>query len=145
MALVSTYPTGVTVYDPTKCWNGYTLFQARACGALLIDMNGGEVHLWKDVLGFPNKMLPDGSILTNLGEQFLEGEQGQVRIAQIDWDGRVVWSYDQPRKSRKKTEPRYGWPNSTTTCNGKAIRSATIPPDSKQRVPEKRSCSRIRT
>ena len=23
------YPTGVTVYDPEKCWNGFTIFQAQ--------------------------------------------------------------------------------------------------------------------
>lgn len=42
-----TYPTGATVYLPERCWNGYTIFQAKEHGALLIDMNGGEVRLWK--------------------------------------------------------------------------------------------------
>ena len=41
------YPTGVTLFDPTKAWNGYTIFPAADLGALLIDMNGKEVQLWK--------------------------------------------------------------------------------------------------
>ena len=39
------YPTGVTLYDPAKAWNGYTIFPAADLGALLIDMNGKEVQL----------------------------------------------------------------------------------------------------
>src|SRR5271167_3990672 len=51
------YPTGVTLYDPAKAWNGYTIFPAADLGALLIDMNGREVQLWKGLQGFPNKLL----------------------------------------------------------------------------------------
>ena len=32
------YPTGVTLYDPAKAWNGYTIFPAADLGALLIDI-----------------------------------------------------------------------------------------------------------
>ena len=39
------FPTGVTIYNPEKCWSGYTIFQAAERGALLIDMNGNEVWL----------------------------------------------------------------------------------------------------
>ena len=28
MAYPNVYPTGTTIYDPEKCWNGYTIFQA---------------------------------------------------------------------------------------------------------------------
>ena len=33
------YPTGVTVYDPERSWNGFTIFQAQEVGAVLMDMN----------------------------------------------------------------------------------------------------------
>ncbi|WP_437917540.1 hypothetical protein WME73_04435 [Sorangium sp. So ce302] len=33
------YPTGVTLYDPDRSWNGYTIFQAAGLGALLIDIS----------------------------------------------------------------------------------------------------------
>ena len=36
------YPTGVTVYNPEKCWNGFTIFQALEVGAVLMNMNGRE-------------------------------------------------------------------------------------------------------
>ena len=31
------YPTGVTVYNPEKCWNGFTIFQALEVGAVLMN------------------------------------------------------------------------------------------------------------
>ena len=40
------YPTGVTVYDPERSWNGFTIFQAQEVGAVLMDMNGREVNVW---------------------------------------------------------------------------------------------------
>ncbi len=52
------FPTGVTIYNPEKCWSGYTILQAAERGALLIDMNGNEVRMWEGLQGFPNKMLP---------------------------------------------------------------------------------------
>ena len=58
MAYPSVYPTGATIYDPEKCWSGYTVFQAKEVGAIVIDMNGHEVQLWKGLHGFPNKLLP---------------------------------------------------------------------------------------
>ena len=51
------YPTGVTVFNPEKAWNGYTILPAPDKGALLIGMNGHEIRLWENVQGFPNKML----------------------------------------------------------------------------------------
>lgn len=56
------HPTGATLYDPERAWSGYTLFQAEGLGALLIDMDGHEVQLWRNLQGFPNKLLPDGSV-----------------------------------------------------------------------------------
>ena len=63
------FPTGVTIYNPEKCWSGYTIFQAAERGALLIDMNGNEVRMWEGLQGFPNKMLPGGYVMGSLGER----------------------------------------------------------------------------
>ena len=60
------YPTGATIYSPTKAWSGYTIFQAPDLGALLIDMNGREVHLWKGLRGFPNKIFPGDTPLIEI-------------------------------------------------------------------------------
>lgn len=46
------FPTGTTVYNKDKAWNGYTVFPTKK-GALLIDMNGNEVKLWAGLEGFP--------------------------------------------------------------------------------------------
>ena len=69
MTYPSVYPTGATLYDPERCWNGYTVFQAKEVGALLIDMNGGEVQLWKMLHGMPNRILPGGYIIGSTGER----------------------------------------------------------------------------
>ena len=95
MGYPSVYPTGVTVYDPEKTWNGYTILQAAQVGALLIDMNGREVQLWKGLQGFPNKLLPGGHVLGSTGERNPQhAVQDQVDLVQVDWDGNIVWKFD---------------------------------------------------
>lgn len=90
------YPTGATVYHPDKAWSGYTIFQAADVGALLIDMNGKEVHLWKGLRGFPNKILPGGYVLGSTAERDPKyGFQDEVDLVQVDWDGNIVWRFNQ--------------------------------------------------
>lgn len=96
MTYPSVYPTGATVYYPEKCWNGYTIFQAKELGALLIDMNGTELQLWKGLHGFPNKLLPGGYVMGHTGERDnTYGMQDQIDLVQVDWDGNIVWKFDQ--------------------------------------------------
>ncbi|MBU1155418.1 MAG: aryl-sulfate sulfotransferase [Proteobacteria bacterium] len=96
MTYPTVYPTGATVYDPERCWNGYTLFQARERGALLIDMNGREVKLWKNLHGFPNKLLPGGYVMGHSGERNVKySVQDYMDLVQVDWDGKVAWKFDQ--------------------------------------------------
>ena len=79
------YPTGVTLYDPDRSWNGYTIFQAAGLGALLIDMNGREVQLWSGLHGFPNKLLPGGQVFGSTGERNPQhGAQDQIDLVQVD-------------------------------------------------------------
>ena len=89
------FPTGVTIYNPEKCWSGYTILQAAERGALLIDMNGNEVRMWEGLQGFPNKMLPGGYVMGSLGERNPKyGLQDQTDLVQVDWDGNIVWKFD---------------------------------------------------
>jgi hypothetical protein len=89
------YPTGATVYNPDKAWSGYTIYQAAELGALLIDMNGKEVHLWKGLRGFPNKMLPGGFVLGSTATRDPQyGFQDEVDLVQVDWDGNIVWKFN---------------------------------------------------
>lgn len=96
MTYPSIYPTGTTIYDPDQCWNGFTVYQSKYLGALLIDMNGKEVKLWKGLQGFPNKMLPGGYILGSSGERNTKyGMQDFIDVVQVDWDGNVVWKFNE--------------------------------------------------
>ena len=96
MSYPSVYPTGTTIYNPEKCFSGYTIFQAKELGALMIDMSGSEVKLWKGLHGFPNKLLPGGYVLGHLAERNNQyGMQDQTDLVQVDWDGNVVWKFDQ--------------------------------------------------
>jgi len=96
MTYPSVYPTGATIYNPKKCWNGYTLYHIQGYGALLIDMNGREVKLWDRVYGFPNKLLPGGYVLGSTGERNKKyGFQDMRDLVQIDWDGNIVWKFNQ--------------------------------------------------
>ena len=89
------FPTGVTIYNPEKCWSGYTILQAAERGALLIAMNGNEVRMWEGLQGFPNKMLPGGYVMGSLGERNPKyGLQDQTDLVQVDWDGNIVWKFD---------------------------------------------------
>ena len=96
MSYPSVYPTGATVYNPEKCFNGYTLIQANETGALLLDMNGNGVQLWKGLHGFPNKLLPGGQVLGSLGVRNpAHGMQDQLDLVQVDWEGNIAWKFDQ--------------------------------------------------
>ena len=96
MTYPSVYPTGTTIYKPDKCFNGYTIYPAKEVGAMLIDMNGAEVKLWKGLHGFPNKILPGGYVMGHLGERNNKyGMQDQTDLVQVDFDGKVVWKFNQ--------------------------------------------------
>ena len=60
------YPIGTTIYDPERCFNGYTLMNFYAhgegVGVLIVDMNGNIVHEWPiSVLREP-KLLKNGNL-----------------------------------------------------------------------------------
>ena len=66
------FPTGVTIYKPEKCWNGYNLVPTINSGALLFDMNGNEIRRWEQFHGFPNKLLPNGDLILETEIQNME-------------------------------------------------------------------------
>ena len=121
MGYPSVYPTGATIYDPEKAWSGYTIFQAVDEGALLINMNGRELNLWKNLHGFPNKLLPGGYVMGSTGERNPEyGFQDMVDLVQVDWNGNIVWKanelfdelgFNEASKKHSISQPQYenGW------------------------------------
>lgn len=91
------YPTGTTIYDPTKCWNGFTVFQANEVGATVIDMNGTVINQWRGMTAefSPKKILPGGYIMGNTRTRNPKyGFQDAIDLVQIDWEGNIVWKFD---------------------------------------------------
>lgn len=88
------FPTGTTIYEPENCWNGFNLFAIEGMGIMLVDMNGNEVRFWKDVTGFPVKMLPNGDIMAYLQKRPGKFSSLEYKdLSQIDWDGNlIIWN-----------------------------------------------------
>ena len=88
------FPHGVTVYDPQKCWNGYTIVPLINDGVLLFDMNGNEVRRW-NMHAMPPKLLPGGYVMGLSGYRHPDyGMQDGVNLIEIDYDGNIVWEFD---------------------------------------------------
>ncbi len=95
MTYPSVFPTGTTIYNPEQCFNGYTVFQAKELGSLIIDMNGGEAKLWRGLHGFPNKVLNGGYVIGHTGERSTKyGMQDYRDLVQVDWEGNIVWKFN---------------------------------------------------
>lgn len=107
LAEPSVFPTGTTRYDPAKAYNSFVIFASPDAKTHLIDMDGHEVHRW-DLGGFPSELLDPaltggakGHVLVQLAAGADSGT-GEVpgaaifdnkAIGELDWDGKVVWSW----------------------------------------------------
>ena len=100
-AAPSIYPTGTTIYQPDRTWNGYMIFNSPEFqGAVLIDMNGNTLRRWEEITGFPPKLLPMGHIVG--GDLPRPPHQESIALVQLDWDGNEVWRFD--RADQVQTE-----------------------------------------
>src|SRR5215510_3080665 len=67
LAAQSVYPTGTTLYDPGKTWNGYTVLSPLGTQAVIvIDMNGKVVKQWDGFVnsaGGPARVFPNGIVM----------------------------------------------------------------------------------
>jgi arylsulfotransferase ASST len=95
-AAPSVYPTGVTVYDPARTWNGFTVLSPLATEAVLvIDMNGNVVKRWdgfNNSAGGPARILPGGVVISASGAR--PPFQESLELVQRDFDGKLVWSFN---------------------------------------------------
>ena len=108
MGRPTVFPTGTTIYDPEKCYNGYKLFTGMGIGVMLIDMNGKCVRCWKGMNGFPAKMLPGGYMLASLGSRDPQhAYQDQSDVTMVDWDGNIVWSFNKNQQVTDNGEPEW--------------------------------------
>lgn len=104
----SVYPTGTTIYDPSRAYNSYVLFAGGDDVSRLVDLSGKVVHEWK-YTGQPVAFIDPALIEGQRGHVFvtLESEEGkgtdlvpgraQTRIrktvGEIDWDAKKVWEF----------------------------------------------------
>jgi len=96
MGSASIYPTGTTIYEPEKCWGGYTVFHAKSAGATIIDMNGNVVRQLDRFFGEPHQMMPGGILLGTTGlRNSRYGYQDQKDLVQVDWEGNITWQFEQ--------------------------------------------------
>jgi len=70
------YPTGTTIYDPERAWNGFTVLSPLGTPAVLvIDMNGNVVKRWdgfNNSAGGPARVLPGGHVIAANGARPLK-------------------------------------------------------------------------
>ena len=91
----SVYPTGTTIYQPDRAWNGYTVLSPLGTQAVLvIDMNGNVVKRWEDYnnsAGGPARVLPGGVVIAASGAR--PPHQESTELIQRDFDGKVIWQF----------------------------------------------------
>ena len=108
MGYPSVYPTRTTIYYPEHCYSGYTVFNVRDVGNVLIDMNGNVVKMWKGIDGMPPEILPGGFVIGSTGSRNPKhGYIDMLDLIQVDWDGNVVWKfnkYERVKDPRRKPE-----------------------------------------
>src|SRR5215471_14963962 len=96
LAAPSVYPTGTTIYDPERAWNGYTVLSPlNTQAAVVIDMNGNVVKQWEGYVnsaGGPARVLPGGAIMGAAGAN--PPRQESTELVQRDFEGKVLWRFD---------------------------------------------------
>lgn len=96
VAAQSVYPTGTTVYDPSRAWSGYTVLSPLNTQAVIvIDMNGNVVKQWDGFVnsaGGPARVFPDGSVVAANGNN--PPHQESLELIARDFNGRVLWRFD---------------------------------------------------
>lgn len=94
------YPTGVTIYDPSRAYNSYLCFSASG-KTYLIDMNGNEVHSWP-FGGNPSEVIDPALVGGKRGHVFVQlsslpqsrgGIYSNRTVGELDWEGNTVWEW----------------------------------------------------
>jgi hypothetical protein len=95
------YPTGTTLYDPTRAYNSFVSFTAPDGKTHLIDLDGNEVHVW-DHPGAPGNVIDPklvggkrGHVLLRVSDSAGDaaGISGNRTVGELDWDGKTVWEW----------------------------------------------------
>ena len=105
-------PTELIQYDPAKAFESYTLFSPfRGENTYLIDMHGEVVHMWaypegvsaptgtagnNEIVEKHARLLEDGTLLRAISDRS-QGNPANVVYQRLNWDGEVIWEYDEDR------------------------------------------------
>ena len=94
-AAQSVYPTGTTIFDPDRTWNGFTVLSPLATQAVLvIDMNGTVVKRWEgfnNSAGGPARVFPGGVVMAAGGAR--PPHQESLELTRRDFAGNVLWRF----------------------------------------------------
>ena len=89
------YPTGTTIYDPDRAWNGFTVLSPLQTQAVVvIDMNGTVVKRWdgfNNSAGGPARVLPGGIVVAASGAN--PPRQESLELVQRNFAGDVLWRF----------------------------------------------------
>ena len=139
-AAPSVYPTGTTIYDPAKTWNGYTVLSSLSAQAVIvIDMNGNVVKRWDDYndsAGGPARILPGGVAVAASGAR--PGIRSRLSSCNATSTARSCGSSIATRRSKPATARRCGRFASITTGSATTFRPATTRPRPSPRSREQR-------
>ncbi|MCA9826052.1 MAG: aryl-sulfate sulfotransferase [Dehalococcoidia bacterium] len=108
--------SGLAYIDEDRACDGYTLITPPGDSAVLLDMRGVVVHRWRFPDHHPGyaRLLPNGNLLMRaivtglppavpvefgeehppLAEHVRRMAGGATHLLEVDWDGKVVWSYE---------------------------------------------------
>lgn len=96
IAAPSVYPSGTTIYDPDRAWNGYTVLSPLGVqAAVVVDMNGRVVKRWEgfsNAAGGPSRVLPGGVVIAPVGTN--PPRQEALALEQRNFDGDLIRRFD---------------------------------------------------
>jgi len=100
MPLQFTTPKTVTIYDPSRAYNGYTLWAPHGLREVwLTDMLGNFIHRWRvqELIGCYAQLLPTGNIIVGNRKSdspVFDMPSSGGELLEMDWDGNVVWRHE---------------------------------------------------
>lgn len=122
-------PTGVIKYTKGKTYDGYTIITPSPSGdthvTYLINMEGDIVHTWTTAsegreFPFVSHLLPNGNLLiyTSLSKSPVGIGGYTGLLEELDWDDKVVWSYEMCNENEVSHHAFDRMPNGNTLILG---------------------------
>jgi outer membrane protein assembly factor BamB len=104
LAAQTVYPTGTTLYDPSRTWSGFTVLSPlNTQAAIVIDMNGNVVKRWEGFInsaGGPVRVFPGGAVMAANGSN--PPRQESLELIARDFDGKVLWRFDRNEEIQRE-------------------------------------------